>query len=234
MTPFQEPSDLPEGFAGIVRLFPLPNLVMFPHVVQALHVFEPRYRELLEDALAGDQLIALGLLQPGWEPHYEGRPAVHPVTCVGRVVAHARLADGRYNILLHGLKRAAIVHEYPPEQAFRLADVSILEDIYPSGGAIRRTQIQRDLLQTFQQLVPESPAVEEQLEQLLSQQLPLGVLTDVVAYTLPLDLDFKCQLLAESNVDLRAGRLLEKLKIMADQSPAERGDKPFPPDFSEN
>ena len=75
------------NFAGVARLFPLPNLVFFPHVMQPLHIFEPRYRQMTADALAGDRLIALTLLQPGWEDQYEGRPAVHPVACLGRVVA---------------------------------------------------------------------------------------------------------------------------------------------------
>lgn len=231
---FQEPAELPEGFAGIARLFPLPNVVLFPHVVQALHIFEPRYHELVSDALAGDQLISLALLQPGWEPHYDDRPTIYPVTCLGRIIAHVRLDDGRYNLLLHGVKRATVISEFPPEQSFRLAEVAIQEDIYPAGGADQRSQIQRQLLHTFQRLVPDSPATHEQFEQLQSQQLPLGVLTDVVAYTLPLDLDFKQQLLSEWNVDTRAARLLDRLQVMAEQPLAERIDRPFPPDFSSN
>jgi ATP-dependent Lon protease len=231
---FQEPAELPDGFAGVVRLFPLPNVVLFPHVVQALHIFEPRYRQLLEDALAGDQLIALALLQPGWEPQYDERPPIYPMVCIGRVVAHVRLDDGRYNILLHGLKRAQVLREFPPDHAFRLAEVATIEDVYSLDKAAERTQIQRDLLQIFQRFSPESPAMKEQFEQLLGQQLPLGTLTDVVAYTLPLDLDFKRQLLAEQNVDQRAAQLLTRLQVLAEQPLSERGDRPFPPGFSTN
>src|SRR5262245_28887250 len=104
---------------GPVRLFPLPNLVMFPHVVQPLHVFEPRYCDLLEDALADDRLIAMVLLEPGWEANYEGRPPIAPVACLGKVVAHERLPAGRHNILLRGLRRAAIQRELPASRAFR-------------------------------------------------------------------------------------------------------------------
>ena len=233
MAPFPEPSELPEKFAGVVRLFPLPNLVMFPHIVHALHIFEPRYRAMLEDALAGDQLIAMARLQPGWEQDYEGRPPIYPAVCVGRVDAHARLEDGRYNILLHGLKRATIVREYSPEHSFRLAEVAILDDVYPSGGAPRRARMQRDLLRTFQRLVPESPTAHEQIEQLLGQQVPLGALVDVVSFTLALELDFKQELLAQANVDLRSSMLLEKLQQMADEKPPE-SDPPFPPEFSSN
>jgi uncharacterized protein len=233
MSIFPEPAELPEKFAGVVRLFPLPNLVMFPNVVNALHIFEPRYREMLEDALAGDQLIAMARLQPGWEQDYEGRPPIFPVVCIGRVAAHAKLNDGRYNILLHGMKRASIVREFPPEHSFRMAEVAVLEDVYPSGGAPRRARMQRDLLRSFQRLAPESPTAHEQIEQLLGQQIPLGALVDVVSFTLGFDLEFKQELLAQANVDLRSAMLLEKLNQMADQKSSDF-EPPFPPEFSNN
>src|SRR5271166_4788446 len=96
-------------FSGTVRLFPLPNLVLFPHVMQPLHIFEPRYRQLTADALAADRLITLALLRPGWEADYDGKPAIHPVACIGRVVAEQRLDDGRFNILLRGLSRLRVL-----------------------------------------------------------------------------------------------------------------------------
>src|SRR3990170_3664199 len=92
-----------EAFSGVVRLFPLPNLVLYPHVMQPLHVFEGRYREMLEDAIAGDRLIAMALLEPGWEPDYESRPAIAPFACLGKVITHHRLSDCRYNLLLMGV-----------------------------------------------------------------------------------------------------------------------------------
>src|SRR5438132_9947498 len=64
------------GFNGLARLFPLPNLVLFPHVVQGLHIFEPRYRQLMTDALAADKLISVVLLKPGWEDDYEEKPPI--------------------------------------------------------------------------------------------------------------------------------------------------------------
>src|SRR5437763_14532370 len=106
------------GFSGTVRLFPLPNLVLFPQVVQPLHIFEPRYRRMTADALAGDRLLALVLLRPGWEPDYDGKPAIHPVACVGKIVADQRLDDGRYNLLLRGLTRVRILQEMPNAQPF--------------------------------------------------------------------------------------------------------------------
>src|SRR5204862_3056558 len=105
-------SDEPDplaNFTGVARLFPLPNVVLFPHVVQPLHIFEPRYRQMTADTLTGDRLLALVLLKPGWEEDYDGRPAVHPVACLGRVVADQLLPDGRYNLLVRGLSRARLL-----------------------------------------------------------------------------------------------------------------------------
>src|SRR5271166_2451842 len=102
-----QPFD-PARFSGVVRLFPLPNLVLFPHVMQPLHIFEPRYRCLLEDALATDRLVAMALLAPGWESDYEGRPTLCPMACLGRVTTYHRLEDGAYNLLLLGLQRVRL------------------------------------------------------------------------------------------------------------------------------
>ena len=109
--------------ASAVRLFPLPSLVMFPHVIQPLHVFEPRYCDLLEDALSSDRTIAMVMLEPGWEQDYEGRPPISSVACVTKIVAHERLPTGRHNILLRGLRRVAIRQELPPTLSFRMAEV---------------------------------------------------------------------------------------------------------------
>lgn len=233
MTLFHETNALPDDFAGITRVFPLPNLIVFPHVIQALHIFEPRYREMLEDALAGDQLISMALLQPGWESQYEARPSMYPTICIGRVTAHARLEDGRYNVLLHGLRRGRVMRELSTDAKFRLAEVAVLEDIYSTKGAFRRAQIQRDLLQLFRKFIPDSPVAHEQFEQLLALPLPLGTITDVVAFYMPFELDFKRELLEELDVDRRAGLLLEKLRDFEDGTTPGRGEN-FPPEFSEN
>src|SRR5437763_5081870 len=101
----KDDSAILADFRGVARLFPLPNLVLFPHVVQPLHVFEPRYRQMTADALAGDRLIALALLKSGWEDDYDAQPPIHGVGCLGRVAAEQLLPDGRYNLLLRGLSR---------------------------------------------------------------------------------------------------------------------------------
>src|SRR6185436_11269495 len=94
-----------------IPIFPLPNVVLFPNVFLPLHIFEPRYRQMVDEALKGDRIIGMVLLRPGWQSDYEGRPPVYPIGCSG-VITHAeRLPDGRYNIVLRGVERFRIVQE---------------------------------------------------------------------------------------------------------------------------
>ncbi len=216
----------PEKFSGRVRLFPLPNLVLFPHVMQPLHIFEPRYRAMLEEAFAGDGLIAMVLLAPGWESDYEGRPPLRPVGCLCRVATHHQTAEGSYNVLVLGLRRIAIVEELPADKPFREAMVALQDDEYSEDGAAARGELQRKLLESFKKLLPKMPEAHEQLDQLLGSTIPLGMLTDIVAYTLDIDLDFKEQMLRENSVDRRAQQLLEHLTRLRRMV--------FPPEFSLN
>jgi Lon protease-like protein len=97
--------------ADLLPLFPLPNVVLFPNVFLPLHIFEPRYREMVADALASDRMIGMVLLRPGWDRNYEGRPPIYSVGCSGVLTHNERLADGRYNIVLRGMERFRVVEE---------------------------------------------------------------------------------------------------------------------------
>jgi Lon protease-like protein len=228
-------SDDPTDFSGVVRLFPLPNLVLFPHVMQPLHIFEPRYRALFREAMATDRLIAMALLAPGWEADYEGRPSLYSTACLGRVAAHHRLADGSYNLLLSGLKRAEIVRELPAMKTFREAEVRLCEDFYPALPAEAARKLRRAFHEAIVKILPALVKVHGQVAQLTESSVPLGVLTDLVAYMLDIPLADKQALLAESNVHRRAESLLEHLARAArDTSPAAAGALGFPPDFSDN
>jgi uncharacterized protein len=94
-----------------IPIFPLPNVVLFPNVFLPLHIFEARYRQMVGDALAGDRLIGMVLLRPGYEAEYDRAPAIYEVGCVGLITHVERLTDGRYNIVLRGLERFRIVGE---------------------------------------------------------------------------------------------------------------------------
>lgn len=221
----------PGDFSGKVRLFPLPNLVMFPHVLQPLHVFEPRYREMVEESLVGDRLIAMAVLTPGWESDYEGRPPVHPTACLGRIASHQRLEDGRANLLLVGLKRVELMRELPPNKLFREAEVDVLDDSYPADATGKRPTLQRRLADAFRRKLTDVNQLRKQLDELLSGEVSLGMLTDILAFTLKLTLDQKLSLLSETEVDRRAEMLLSA--IDAEGSEGDSQAK-FPPDFSLN
>src|SRR6266581_2066741 len=97
--------------SDLLPLFPLPNVVLFPNVFLPLHIFEPRYRKMVADAVASDRLIGMVLLRHGWEQDYQGRPPVYPIGCSGLITHVERLADGRYNIVLRGIERFRILQE---------------------------------------------------------------------------------------------------------------------------
>src|SRR5260370_12328092 len=122
-----EAFSVPSSFEGIARLFPLPNVVLFPQVMLPLHIFEPRYRQMTAEALAGDRLIALVLLKPGWEAASDEQPALHAVACLGKIVADQQLEDGRYNILLPGLSRARLQSPEENDKLYRSARVHLLQ-----------------------------------------------------------------------------------------------------------
>jgi len=102
----------------IVPVFALPTVVFFPKTYLPLHIFEPRYREMIRDSLKGRQVIAMALLKEGWEKNYYDTPEVYPMGCVGKIVKTQALEDGRYNIVLYGLAR---VHLKEPflERSYR-------------------------------------------------------------------------------------------------------------------
>ncbi len=107
-------------------LFPLSGVVFLPETTLPLHVFEPRYRAMLSDVLAGEKLIGVHLLAPDAAPDPAGRPAVHPVGCAGEIVEHEPLEDGRSNIVLYGLFRYRIDREDPAVKPYRIAEVTPL------------------------------------------------------------------------------------------------------------
>lgn len=110
-------------FPPTIPIFPLPNVVLFPSVDLPLHIFEPRYREMVRDAMDGDKLIGMVLLKPDWGKDYEGSPAIYPIGCVGHIDKLEQLDDGRSNLVLRGQRRFEVTKEIPGK-AYRRAEVS--------------------------------------------------------------------------------------------------------------
>jgi len=103
-------------------LFPLGGAILFPRSQLPLHIFEPRYRQMVEDAVAGDGRI--GMIQPKAAPDDGlGQPELYRVGCIGEIVGFEELGDGRYNIVLQGTTRFRLVAEADVGTAYRQADV---------------------------------------------------------------------------------------------------------------
>jgi uncharacterized protein len=220
-------------FSGTARLFPLPNLVLFPNVMQPLHVFEPRYRDLLDEALAADRLIAMAVLQPGWERDYEGRPPIYPMGCLGKIVVRHRLDDGASNVLLWGLCRVELHQELPPTKSFREARAQICDDISTPQDASFGPRLQQQLREAILRLLPQLPLAQEQLDQVLGTNVALGALTDIIGYVLDIGVPAKHRLLSEANVRRRAEMLLEHLSAAAER-PSPQSTRDALPGFSPN
>jgi Lon protease-like protein len=221
-----------QSFSGIARLFPLPNVVLFPQMVLPLHIFEPRYRQMTSDALAEDQLIAMSLLEPGWESDYEGRPAIHSIVCLGRIVDHQRLPDGRFNLHLRGLSRARIVEEIDSDKLYRTAKVELLRE-QPASADFEQN-VRSQLLQLVPAWCKAHGPAAEVFPKVIQSNLPFGAICDVLGFSLPLPVELKQQLLEELDIGMRAEALLVYLKTNAPPEVLPPPQRLFPPEFSTN
>jgi hypothetical protein len=124
-------------------LFPLTNVVLFPRIQCPLHIFEPRYRQMAEHALAGDRRLGMVAVRTEHVHEMAGDPAIFPVGCAGMITEEQRLPDGRYNIVLVGTFRFRVLHEpeRPAEQLYRVARVERLEDVFPPQAARRVAEL---------------------------------------------------------------------------------------------
>jgi Lon protease-like protein len=138
------PSEIP--------LFPLPNVALFPATLLPLHIFEPRYRAMVADALDGERLIGMVMLRPGWEPRYEGAPDVYSVGCAGFITHADRLPDGRYNIILRGTEKFRIIEERRARTGAELYRVAQIESI-PETPTDRGTSALSDARRRLERLI---------------------------------------------------------------------------------
>ena len=246
MSNLEDVTRLPEDFDSRVSLFPLPELVVFPHAMQPLHIFEPRYCEMLAESLATNQLIAMSTLTGGINTQSAANPPIASTVCIGKIISHTEVETDRHNVLLVGIRRARIVQEVNANRSFRIAEVQVCDDYYSPSKAFGRSELKQDLLQAFANIIPSSSTVQQNLHELMAGQMSLGPITDIVAYTLPFRAESKLKLLAEPDVDARAEMLIELFAAeaieltslsMEEQSiEFDQGEGPrdFPPPFSLN
>ncbi len=213
-------------FNGVTRLFPLAGVVMFPHVVLPLHIFEPRYRQMTRDALAGDRLITIVQAKAQTEWSADAEPELEEVGCMGRILGHEALPDGRFNFLLLGKARVRLIEELNAQTLYRQARVEILEDAPEKGG-------DRVLKDHLIAQVRAKIQLDSDLSKLIRSDLPLGTLTDLLAHALSLPAPLRQALLVETCPGQRARVLSALLEQVGLSKPLQSG-RPFPPPFSLN
>jgi len=229
--------SLPEDFDNFVRLFPLPNLVLFPGIVQALHLFEPRYRELIEAALATDELITMAFVKPGPES-LSPRPEIADTVCIGKILSHTQLEDGRYNLFLVGAKRARIVQEVTSDFLYRTAEVELIREQPDQGEGIHF--LREEIVKKFRELAGHRVGWDDEaLNQFLNKDLPFGQMVDMICYSCGATAEEQQRVLETFEQRPRGELVLEILQRQVESSRAygpkdpESGES-FPPGFSLN
>lgn len=227
------PADFLRNFSGMAPLFPLTNVVLFPHVMQPLYLFEPRYVEMIQDVLEGERMMAMALIRPGGDP--AGQPALFPVVCLGRVLFEQKLQDGKFQLVLQGLCRAQMLGEQPQDKLYRCAHLELLQDdvsALVNRGVLHEQQLRERLQSHLRRLVP-SPQVPAEFERLLAAEVPLQVLSDILGFTAGFSPVTAQELLQEMDVLKRVDHLLSLLATFPGQG-RKSSDSASPPSFSLN
>ncbi|MBY0496734.1 MAG: LON peptidase substrate-binding domain-containing protein [Cyanobacteria bacterium] len=193
-------------------IFPLPAVVLFPNVFLPLHIFEPRYRQMVADALEGDRIIGMVLLRPGYEDEYEGAPPIYATGCSGLITHVENLPDGKYNLVLRGLEKFTVHNEEMPAvgRLYRSAVISPVDDSLGTGDRdelrVERQRLQQLLTPLF---------ADENLGQRLPEAMPDEDLVNALAQYLEFDPMEKLALLERRGALARARSMVELLEMKA-------------------
>jgi Lon protease-like protein len=193
-------------------LFPLPNVVLFPHASLRLHIFEDRYRALTRDILAGERFLALGLIVEDASPADE-RPAVEPIAGVGEVVMAHELPDGRFNLVVRGQARVRIDSELASDRPYRLVSATVLPDL-PIAEPAEVRDAEQSLRVLIGQLADAIPEGGEPLRQIVAGLETPAALANVAAAELVADLSARQRLLETRDVTRRLERVTAEVAAM--------------------
>ncbi|MBI3178044.1 MAG: LON peptidase substrate-binding domain-containing protein [Deltaproteobacteria bacterium] len=191
-----------------LSVFPLPSTVLFPGVVLPLHIFEPRYRDMVVDALAGDKTMAVALMRQGSEQ--QERPHLHQVACAGHIIHSEKLTGGRYNILLEGTHRVRLLEELPFERTYRRFSAEVVPA--PSESDIRAAQAELLKLESSMlSLVGAVGTTDTQLIEVLRSTPDPMKLADIMAATLITEPHKQQEILEATDLRARLARLTDAL-----------------------
>jgi Lon protease-like protein len=190
-----------------IPIFPLPNVVLFPDVTLPLHIFEPRYRQMVQDVAAEDGIIGMMLLRAGGEGSDGGPPGIWRVGCAGKIIRKTELSDGRFNILLQGM-REFVCSERFDDLPYATADVEWRQKSESPG---LEPEIRGRLVEQIRVFV--GPQWETELQFLGNPSLPEQLLVNLLGFALKIPPEDKQCLLEEATLEHRASRLLEILEF---------------------
>ncbi len=199
------------NFSGMVPLFPLSTVVFFPNTLLPLHVFEPRYKQMVNDVIKSERIIGMALLKPGWQSNYYGNPEIYDVAGMGRIVSSETCTDGKINIVLYGLKRVRIT-EIVKDKPYRLARVNILENAHGPDEERLRGRIE-ELITKWNFTLGE----KEKAHRInVNTKLPLDCLTDALGTLIFSNIFEKQMLLEEPSSEKRAEIIIKDLQTRLD------------------
>lgn len=201
------------NFGRSLPVFPLDQVTLLPQQVLPLHIFEPRYRQMVTDALDGSGQIAMAVFEGrDWKQQYHGRPPIRPAVCIGHIAQHEKLADGRYNIILRGVCRARVIKELAPRDA-RLYREAMLEPIGLEQDEtpelrVFRSRLENDLDRGSLGRLSDSATL---LEYVRDEEIPTAALLELIAFTLVKDREKRYRLLEEGDVGVRIGLVTQEI-----------------------
>ncbi len=194
-------------FSGTGPIFPLPDTVFFPYTYLPLYIFEPRYREMTRDALSGERIICMALLQEGWEDEYDREPPIHPIGTIGYITEQEALEEGKYNILLQGLAKVHI-RELESTTPYRKGEMDLIMD---SAASWAVEQERERLLARFKNVVRLIEA-DLPIDELEAEDLSLELLVNLLATWLPIPVTEKQKLLEVKDIVMRSEIVREYLR----------------------
>jgi hypothetical protein len=195
-----------------LKVFPLHGVAVLPGTPTPFHIFEPRYKELVEDALRGDRIVAIPSLLVKSDAHAL-RPPVRPICGAGIIEAEERYPDGRFDIVVRGLARVRLLEELTDGKGYREWRAEILEDVWPPRGpsalANQLEGLRQIVLELSQRLPPESGA--PQLAEAVSQMKDPSAIVDLVAAAAVSDAGARQKVLEELEVAARLAYVMEEV-----------------------
>lgn len=189
-------------------LFPLSNVTLFPRASAPLHLFEPRYRQMMQAALDADRVLVMATVRPEHVDAMAGDPPIYPLACAGFIQSYQKLADGRFNLRLDGTHRVRIQRELPREgdRLYRIGEFERLDEAIEDAArcAVLREQVTEHLTRLAHETT--GLALEHVVGRLGT--MDLATFTDNVCQTVGLSVVEKQALLEADSLDERLERLM--------------------------